>query len=308
MTEVWDEARVQQYINDGTEESLNLDYKAAGALVEGQTAKKKVEITKDVSAMANSDGGKIIYGIAEDAENRHLPGALDPIHRQDFSKDWLDNVVSSIRPNIEGLIIHPVSISGADNGVAYVVEIPQSHTAHQALDKRYYKRVGFKSRPMEDYEVRDVMNRRQHPRIELKFRILRRIISEEFAIVTHDLEVEFNNVGKVYAQYIVALMVVPCGFFVQTSLKPIIPIKLEEENYDYCQYSCENTIEEGSGSIMYKPILPGIGIGFSKFSLAENCDPKQWTSHSIVWWTIADNAPKIQGTKQISEIEIVDYK
>ena len=51
---VWDQARVQQYIDDGVEESLNLDYKAAGALA--KTDGKRKEITKDVSAMANSEG------------------------------------------------------------------------------------------------------------------------------------------------------------------------------------------------------------------------------------------------------------
>ena len=74
MADVWDEARVQQYIDDGIEESLNLDYKAAGALA--KTDGKKKEITKDVSAMANSDGGIIIYGVTEDPTNRFLPGRL----------------------------------------------------------------------------------------------------------------------------------------------------------------------------------------------------------------------------------------
>jgi hypothetical protein len=35
-----------------------------------------------------------------------------------------------------------------------------SHSlAHQARDYRYYKRHNFNALPMEDYEVRDVMNR-----------------------------------------------------------------------------------------------------------------------------------------------------
>ena len=168
MTEVWDEARVQQYINDGTEESLNLDYKAAGAL--SKQPKKKVEITKDVSAMANSDGGKIIYGIAEDAENRHLLGSIDPVDHTVFSKEWLDHIIGNIRPRINGLIIHPVAIGNSYSDVAYVVEIPSSYTAHQASDKRYYKRHNFESVPMEHYEILDVLNRQQHPRVELEVR------------------------------------------------------------------------------------------------------------------------------------------
>ena len=46
-----------------TEENLHLDYKGAGSLatIDG----KKKEISKDISAFANSDGGFVIYGIRE---------------------------------------------------------------------------------------------------------------------------------------------------------------------------------------------------------------------------------------------------
>ena len=63
MNKVWNQATIQQYIDDEIQESLTLDYKAADAL--GKRDEKKREITKDVSAMANSSGGVIIYGIAE---------------------------------------------------------------------------------------------------------------------------------------------------------------------------------------------------------------------------------------------------
>jgi predicted HTH transcriptional regulator len=60
---MWDEAKLQSYIGNSIEESLTLDYKAADALASSDGKKK--EITKDVSAMANSAGGLIIYGISE---------------------------------------------------------------------------------------------------------------------------------------------------------------------------------------------------------------------------------------------------
>ncbi|MEM7799577.1 MAG: hypothetical protein AAF633_10335, partial [Chloroflexota bacterium] len=38
---------------------------------------------------------------------------------------------------------------------------------HQVIrNKRYYKRFNFESVPMEDYEIRDVLNRDSHPRVE----------------------------------------------------------------------------------------------------------------------------------------------
>ena len=47
--------------------------------------------------------------------------------------------------------------------IAYVVNIPQSTTAHQASDRRYYKRQNFKAEPMDDYEVRGTLNRAKNP-------------------------------------------------------------------------------------------------------------------------------------------------
>ena len=161
----WTKEKLEQLIADRVEESLNLDYKRADALV--KTEAKKAEVTKDVSAFANSAGGVLIYGIAEpnDRAKRHLPERLDPVRRADVSKEWLEQVIQTIQPRIEGVVIHPVTIDEQAGLVCYVVEVPQSHTAHQARDHVYYKRHNFNSLPMEDYEVRDVMNRRAHPKL-----------------------------------------------------------------------------------------------------------------------------------------------
>src|SRR5687767_1177900 len=90
------------FIRDRVEESLTLDYKGADSL--NRSDKKKAEITKDISAFANSAGGRIIYGIAEDDIQRHLPARLDPVNSADYSKEWLDQVAGTIRPRIDGLV------------------------------------------------------------------------------------------------------------------------------------------------------------------------------------------------------------
>jgi hypothetical protein len=169
MLTKWNQAELQRHINDGVEESLTLDYKAGDAL--GTSDGKKKEITKDVSAFANSAGGIIIYGIKEDDEEdkKHLPEKFAPIDRTQFSKEWLEQVINTIQPRISGIIIHPVALSTGFNDVAYVVEIPQSTTAHQARDWRYYKRFNFESVPMNDYEVKDVMRRRTLPEVTVEF-------------------------------------------------------------------------------------------------------------------------------------------
>jgi hypothetical protein len=172
MAEEWTQEGIEQeYINAQAEESTTLEYKAADAL--GKSDGKKKEITRDVSALANAAGGIIIYGIKEyDEENKkHLPESLNPIDRTQFPKEWLEQVINNIRPRIDGLVIHPVPVNedARPNDVVYVVEVPQSTTAHQATDLRYYRRYNFERLPMQDHEIRDVMNRGAKPNAAVEF-------------------------------------------------------------------------------------------------------------------------------------------
>jgi predicted HTH transcriptional regulator len=59
----WTKQWLDQMIADGVQESLILDYKRADALA--KTDRQRIDITKDVSAFANSSGGVVIYGMAE---------------------------------------------------------------------------------------------------------------------------------------------------------------------------------------------------------------------------------------------------
>ena len=150
----WDENDVLQLIESLVEENIQLDYKASASLQ--KTDEKKKEISKDVSAFANSVGGTIVYGVAQyaDANRRRFPeridGGCDPV---EISKEWLEQVINSrIQPRIEGIRIHPIQLERTAPGkVIYTVSIPESFTAHQASDHRYYRRYNFESVPMEDY-------------------------------------------------------------------------------------------------------------------------------------------------------------
>lgn len=202
----WTKQRLDQMIADGIEENLLLDYKRADSLA--KTDGRKTEITKDVSSFANSSGGVVIYGMAESEDNnrRHLPDRLDPILRTEISKEWLDQVIQTIQPRIEGIVVHPVTISELENTVCYVVEVPQSQTAHMARDHRYYKRHNFNALPMEDYEVRDVMSRRTHPKIHASIFINRSAGRPKLEGV---ILVRLENVGSVIARYVMVELEIP---------------------------------------------------------------------------------------------------
>jgi hypothetical protein len=162
----WDENDVQQLIRSGVTENLTLDYKSSGALA--KTDRKKDEISKDVSAFANSAGGTILYGVTE---RDHFPYELDEgFDPNDISKEWLEQVINSrIQRRIDGIRINQVPLSSHPGRVLYVVHIPQSDRGpHMASDHVFYKRFNFVSVPMEEYEVRDVSRRGAAPDLQLQ--------------------------------------------------------------------------------------------------------------------------------------------
>jgi len=155
----WDEDYLLELIRIEEQEGLMLDYKASAAL--DKTDGKKNEISKDVSAFANSAGGFLVYGMLED---KHVPISIDlGVDRNVITKEWLESVIKSrISPIIEDFTVKQIALpSKGPNQVAYVAEIVQatSRAPHQAYDHRYYKRYNYESAPMEDYEVRDLMRR-----------------------------------------------------------------------------------------------------------------------------------------------------
>lgn len=204
---MWTLQKLQNYIDEKVEENIHLDYKAADALL--KTEGKKKEISKDVSAFANSDGGTIIYGVKEFQQGaKFLPEQIDPVKRNDFSKETLEQIINSnISPKVTGIIITPITIGGElDNTVVYIVEIPKSDTAHQANDKRYYKRYNFQSEAMDDWEVKDIINRKNKSHIllylepDLDKSFYERFINHPNVQIKYD--VWLHNIGNKAAEYI----------------------------------------------------------------------------------------------------------
>ncbi|MGY3239959.1 putative HTH transcriptional regulator [Bradyrhizobium sp. USDA 4448] len=74
MIDLKTKADLQRLVDEALEESLTLDYKASAAL--SRDGKAPDELCKDVTALANSAGGQIIYGIEEDKLTRK-PSRVD---------------------------------------------------------------------------------------------------------------------------------------------------------------------------------------------------------------------------------------
>jgi hypothetical protein len=320
------ESDLQEYVARGDEESLTLDYKAADSL--GKNDLKKKEITKDVSAFANSAGGRIIYGIREyaDAARRHLPERLDPFDGREFTKEWLEHVIAGVRPRIDGLVIYPVRLSTGPNDAAYVVDIPQSSTAHQAVDLRYYRRYNFESVPMYDHEIRDVMGRAQFPRIDIGFHIEQATVihrpifgsGPERSEQTYSLVIAAGNVGERLAQYISGSCLIPADLVTESERSQHDRVVVDGR--EMVSVSFDNTRRDvvGTGGVhphsyplygpsWYEPVLPQLEMRLTTVLL--DLSAPEVAKESVIEWSVsADNAPPRSGQAQVAEIryEVMD--
>ncbi|MDO8530870.1 MAG: ATP-binding protein [Dehalococcoidia bacterium] len=154
-------------------ENLHLDYKQKDALLPLSKKDRASEISKDVSAFLNSDGGTIIYGIRETAIGKqNLPQPFDPqkdgFDPSEISKEDIENLITSNIQYRPGPDLFCISTVPMQNRYIFVVDIARSnHGVFQAKGKRYYKRFNFKSEPMEHYEVEDVRKRAISPDLRL---------------------------------------------------------------------------------------------------------------------------------------------
>jgi hypothetical protein len=163
----WNIQTVKKLIADGVSESLTLEYKRSGALEKSSTKIK--EISKDISALANSAGGILIYGVIEEGNN---PISIDEGSDINLiSREWLEQIINTnIQRRIEGVVIKQITLEGDQDKAIFLVKVPQSSSApHMAADNRYYKRFNFQSIPMEDYEVRDVSRRLSSPDLQIRY-------------------------------------------------------------------------------------------------------------------------------------------
>lgn len=325
---------LENLIVNQIEENLGLDYKSAESL--GKSVGKKKELSKDVSAFANSNGGIIIYGIKEfdETDKRHLPEKIDPVNRNEYSKEWLEQVINSnISPRIDGIKITSISLNET-NDVAYLVDIPKSNTAHQSSDFRYYKRFNFESVAMHDYEVKDVMNRNKTPTIELIFELekftyeVKPPIGQISFPINRDIELKKNysttnslniigeNIGGVFANYVNSFIEVPVSILREKEYE--YRDTFLKNGIEYKKLFCDNTIREIKDTenyglftthkywpSRYDPILPETRLRFEEIKLKKDY---VFGNEEIFWETYADNSAKRKGSIIMSEIKVIEKR
>lgn len=321
-------ADIENLINNQIEESTELEYKSS---IKTNNPKWKEELAKDISAMANANGGVIIYGIREkDGENGlSIPKEITAIPTNEMSKDSLTQIINAnIQPKIEDIEI--TTIQYENEGNIFVVEIPQSNTAHQnKITKLYYKRRNATIEAMEDYEIRDIMNRSKFPLISLSVEIekysyykteqiqipptyeypLPRTENREIKYTRYKMNIVLENKGSVLAQYI--------NYFVDTPEDIISDIDYYDVEDGMATIQGSNTVrdlldyqvhpmgynKELYGPSRYDPILPHL---IKTAKTIELTDDPNLDDRKIRWSVFADNAPEQTGEIVLSSIPIIN--
>jgi hypothetical protein len=158
----WEEEDILRLVKDRASENISLEFKRCEALTnEGW----KRELAKDVSALANSAGGTIVYGIIEDSathEAESIDLGYDP---SELNIETLEQVIHSrIQRSIAGVICKAVPLKKENRArVLYLIHVPESSHAPHMADHRFYKRHNFVSEYMEEYEVRERYRRETFP-------------------------------------------------------------------------------------------------------------------------------------------------
>lgn len=129
-----------------TRESQILDYKKD--LIEDK------ELLKDVSAFANTQGGFLIFGIAESGQGGY-PTEILEIELDRINTERLEQVIlSNLQPRLQ---VNMVKFRHKDDPTKgfLIIQIPDSYLKPHinGRDSRFYKRFEFQATPMTEMEV-----------------------------------------------------------------------------------------------------------------------------------------------------------
>src|ERR1035437_8659112 len=179
------------------------------------------ELSKQLSAFANSGGGVLVYGIRNPLD--HSPrsvadGGVSIAIKRPSAMEGLEDIIPNLVEfplrnfNVYALTNQAGAPGLPDGRCIILIDIPDSDDApHQAREQKYYARIGGKSRPVGHRIVTDMFHRNRFAKFEVLFCfrsetwIPRSILlgppsSEPVRGVK--LIVCAKNTGKVYAKYI----------------------------------------------------------------------------------------------------------
>jgi hypothetical protein len=198
----------------GLPESLRLEFKRSAPLAEPKEREKYFAVlSREISALANTEGGQIVIGMDEEraGKTRVASGLDEGIALAEFSIESFQQAIqSSVSPYLPSLRILPVRLSGNKAGqAAIVIVVPQGTTAYQAKDQKYYGRSEFAVEALRDHEIRLRMMR---PRVALGRIAVRPLERVDFGDISHyKFVTQMYNVGEITIHNYVIVLAFGCN-------------------------------------------------------------------------------------------------
>lgn len=151
--EEWEQSDVLALVEERIEEGQRIEYKRQLDL---ETPKKRCEAAKDISGLANAQGGLLIYGIEEEEleDGRRVPARAMPLTKGDSRSRLEDVLDSAVHP---ALNFETRQIESSSGGYFLILHaFPRLGVPHMVDgygEMRCFVRVGLKTRPMEQHEL-----------------------------------------------------------------------------------------------------------------------------------------------------------
>jgi hypothetical protein len=150
---IWDKARLMSLVDNSVPEDRSLDYKSALVLTDDD---KKRDFIKDVTSLANSIGGSLLFGVKEEAlVAKELPGIEIP--NKDHLIRHLDDLLrNGSRPSVRGITYEVIPL---DNGrFILAVNVPQSFDSPHMVTREpqeFWARAAAANYRLDVYQLRD---------------------------------------------------------------------------------------------------------------------------------------------------------
>jgi hypothetical protein len=186
-----DRTDVENLVVNGVPESNRLDYKEA---LPGNDDEGKKEFLRDVSAMANANGGDLIYGVREQRDREGGATAIEVVGitgiNIDATRLWMENLIRDcIKPRLTRVDVR--AVSAGDSKEVLIVRVPRSwngpHVVEFKKHWRFYSRSAAGNYPMDVAQLRhaftfaDTLFQRLN---EFRLERLARIVADESLAAT----------------------------------------------------------------------------------------------------------------------------
>lgn len=172
-----DVAELEALLTENPTERHNLEYKGPGwSSPKNQKSSWKHELAWQVASLANSAGGLLVWGVDEHRDDPGSGPTVGPTEERFDGQRLSDILNTGVEPALDYRDFEVIPYQVQDDGFVYVIYVPQSARApHMVVSEarngehhgRYPKRSCEGPQVMLDYEVRDVMGRRQRPDLHL---------------------------------------------------------------------------------------------------------------------------------------------